>query len=68
MDRLKRSHAVAGVYASLRIAGHTVGMARIIALAPAYAASLPLVETTRRVIVLGCAAALILAQSAIPHL
>ncbi|MFM9935628.1 MAG: hypothetical protein ACKVOL_05460 [Novosphingobium sp.] len=43
-------------------------MARIIALAPAFAPSGPLVETMRTVIVLGCALALIFAEAALPRL
>jgi hypothetical protein len=43
-------------------------MARIIALAPTFGHSGPVVETMRTVIVLGCALALILAKAALPHL
>ena len=59
--------AARGVYGSLSGGAHNAGMARIIALAPAMAPSAVLVETMRRMIVLGCALALILAEAAIPH-
>lgn len=42
-------------------------MARIIALAPTIAATGPLVEAMRMVIVLGCALALMFAEVAFPH-
>ena len=43
-------------------------MARIIALAPTFVPAGRLADAMRRLIVLGCALALILAEAALPHL